>query len=121
MPQTITNNTGDGVIADQIASNIQMPDTGSSVLVGGQVHKVGNPAVAITGSPLTFPAAPGSGIINVIVQVNWTTGAASIKQNTTPGVFPTVDAGNIQIFQTVLQTTTSNLALCASNVTPDSW
>lgn len=119
MPRTNVNLTGDGVTATLLLTNIQLPDAGSSVLINGRIQVPASAALDITGSPLTFPAAPGAGIINVIIQVNTATGAASIKQNTSPGVFPTPDAGNTQVFQTVLQTTDTNLALDADNVTPD--
>ncbi|GAC1502544.1 MAG: hypothetical protein NVS1B10_07340 [Candidatus Saccharimonadales bacterium] len=119
MPTTYTNLTGDGQSANLIQANIQVPDSGYSVSITGVVQVVGQSVVSITGSPLTFPSAPASGIINVIIQINSTTGAASIKQNTTAGTFPTPDAGNIQVFQTVLGTTSTDLALDASNQTPD--
>lgn len=121
MPRTISDNTGDGVSSNLVIFSAQLPDSGGSVVIGGQIQAIGQSVVQITGSPLTFPSAPGSGVINVIIQVNTTTGAASIKQNTTAGTMPVVDAGNIQIFQTVMQVSDTSLALDADNVTPDSW
>lgn len=121
MARTISNGTGDGVTADLINVSIQLPDSGNSVAIGGRVQKVGQTIQTITGSPITFPAAPGAGIINVVIQVDYTTGIASIKQNTSAGTMPTVDANNLQVFQTVLQTTDSVLSLDSDNITPDTY
>ena len=121
MSKTTTNSTGDGITTDLLTTNVQLPDTGTTVLVSGLVQHVGFSQVVITGTSVTFPTTPVSGVVNVIIQVNYTTGAATVKSNTTAGTPPTPDAGNVQIFSTILNTTDSNLALDTDNVTPDTY
>lgn len=121
MPKTTTNSTGDGITTDLLTTNVQLPDTGTTVLVGGLVQHVGFSQVVITGSSLTFPTTPVSGIVNVIIQVDYTNGTPTVKSNTTAGTLPTTDANNVQIFSTILTTTDTNLALDKVNVTPDTY
>ncbi len=121
MPLTITNFTGDGIKDDQIAGAIEVPDSGTSYSVTGTVTPAGGSAVAMTGSPLTAPSPPGSGNIYWIIQVNTTTGALSIKQNTS-GPAPTPDAGNDVIFtQTLPAGLTDPADDPNADVTPDDY
>lgn len=116
---TVSNATGDGINDVRIVASIELPDSGTSVTVGGTVL---DPAVgtvqAITGSPVTIPAAPGSGSIYYVIQVATATGAATVKQSTT--AMPTSDAGNVVIFQQTLGTTNTDPALAAS-ATPTTY
>lgn len=120
MPLTIGNLTGDGLTSDLIACSIEIPDSGTSYLVTGSVTPKGGTAQAMTGSPITAPTPPGSGNIYWIIQVNTSTGALSIKQNTT-GPAPSPDAGNDTIFTQTLASGVTDPALVATDVTPDDF
>jgi hypothetical protein len=117
MPLTISNWTGDGVKDPIIATSIQLPDSGTSVIIDGAVTPTGGPAVTVTGSPLTAPAAPGSGSVYWIIQVNTSTGAATVKQSTV--AMPAADSGNQIVFAQTLIPATTDEAANATDVTPD--
>lgn len=120
MPITISNYTGDGSGTTKLDCDIQLPDSGTAVLVGGSVDPsgAGNP-VAITGSPLAMPAAPGSGSIFWNIQVDVTTGAATVQQSTS--VDPAaINGNNVVVFRQTLVPGNSNPALVAT-ATPDTW
>lgn len=119
MPITISNYTGDAVLTNQVATSIELPDSGTSVTITGTVTSAGGSQVSVTGSPLTAPAAPGSGSIYWVIQVNLSTGAATIKQSTSS--MPTADAGNIVVFQQTLVSGNTDSALVATDVTPDTY
>lgn len=116
---TVSNATGDGVNSVKIVASVELPDSGTSVTVGGTVL---DPAVgtvqAITGSPVTIPAAPGSGSVYYVIQVVTSTGAATVKQSTS--AMPAPDPGNVVIFQQTLATTSTDPALTPA-VTPDTY
>lgn len=119
MPLTISNWTGDGP-EPIISTMIELPDSGQSVIIAGTVTpQGGGPAVNVTGSPLTAPAPPGSGSIFWVIQVNTTTGAASIKQSTVS--MPVADSGNVVVFQQTLVPASTDEALVATDVTPDTY
>ena len=119
MPMTISNTTGDGITSNYEDYDIEIPDSGSSILVTGTVQGVGLPAQALSGSPLTFPTPPASGVINVIVQASLTTGALTLKQNTTAGILPATDAGNGLAYSIVISPVNTDLAIDPNQVTPD--
>lgn len=119
MAMTITNATGDGISVPLVAVSVALPDSGTSVPIVGRVQPAAGTAVTVTGSPVTIPAAPGSGSIYYVIQINTTTGAATMKQSTS--AMPTADAGNIVVFQQTLGTTSSDPALVATSVTPDTY
>lgn len=121
MPKTISNFTGDGLADPIIQVNIQVPDSGASVLVAGTVRAPGaTNVVTVTGSPLTAPGVPGSGITSWIIQADLTTGALSIK--TSSSAMPAADAGALMIFSdTIASTDSGNMALNASDQTPDTY
>lgn len=116
---TISNSTGDGVTSVKLSTAIALPDSGTSVAVAGTVL---DPAVGtqqtITGSPVTIPAAPGSGNIYYVIQVATATGAATVKQSTS--AIPVADAGNAMVFQQTLVPTSTDPALTPA-VTPDTY
>ncbi len=119
MPLTISNTTGDGITVDYIDCDIELPDSGSIILFGGPLQPSGGVKVSITGSPLTSPTPPGSGFIYWIIQVHTLTGLATIKQSTSS--MPTPDASNDTIFQQTMGAGSTNEALVATNVTPDTY
>lgn len=119
MPVTISNYTGDGVNDPIIATAIGLPDSGTSVSILGTVTPTGAAAITITGSPLTAPTPPGSGSIYWIIQVNTTTGVATVKQSTS--AVPVADAGNLVVFTQTLVPGASDPALVATSVTPDTY
>jgi len=119
VPLTISNWTGDGP-EPIITTAIELPDSGTSVIITGAVTPQGGGVpVAVTGSPLAAPAPPGSGSVFWVIQVNTTTGAASVKQSTSS--MPTADAGNVVVFQQTLVPTSTDEALVATDVTPDTY
>ena len=118
MAMTLSNQTGDGIVETQIQTNIYLPDAnGGNLTILGTVTPVGGPLVAITGSPIAYPSAPGSGSIYLILQVNSSTGAATLKQSTS--AMPTPDSGNIQVFADTLTPSTTDFAQDPNAVTPD--
>lgn len=120
MPMTISNYSGDGTSSVNIDSYIQLPDSGTSVLVAGSVNPVGTSgALTITGSPLTMPAAPGSGSIFWNIQVDTTTGASTVQQSTSSDPVA-IDGNNVVIFRQTLISTSTNPALTPSS-TPNTW
>jgi hypothetical protein len=119
VPLTISNWTGDGP-EPIIATAIELPDSGTSVIITGTVTaQGGGPAVPVTGSPLAAPAPPGSGSVFWIIQVNTTTGAATVKQSTVS--MPAPDPGNVMVFQQTLVPASTDEALVATDVTPDTY
>lgn len=117
MAMTITNQTGDGAVADLLDVTLTLPDTGTSMGIFGRVQVVGAAAVAITGSPLAIPAAPASGSVFYNVQVDSGTGAATVQQSTVADPTPISSASRVVFRQTLVPTST-NPALVASS-TPD--
>ena len=116
---TVSNATGDGVTSTRITAAVELPDSGTSVLVSGTIlDPAVGATVAIAGSPVTIPAAPGSGSIFYVIQVATATGAATVKQSTS--AMPAADAGNVVIFQQTLGTTSTDPALTPA-VTPDTY
>jgi hypothetical protein len=120
MSKTISVTSGDGVTSTLIQLSIQLPDAGTSVVLGGIIFAPGaGPAVTINGSPLTIPATPAAGSIYYIIQVNLTTGTATVKQSTS--VVPTADANNQTIFTDSITTTDVDPALNVQASTPDTY
>lgn len=119
MPLTTSNYSGDGVNTVKVDTYIQLPDSGTAVNVAGSVQAVGSPAVAITGSPLTMPAAPASGSIFWNIQVDTGTGAATVQQSTTADPAP-ISTTAVVIFRQTLTSTSTDPALVGS-ATPDDW
>jgi len=118
MGLTITNCPADNTFQATIA----LPDSGTSVSVTGCCNPSGVDGLtdtAFTGSPLTAPTPPGSGIINWLIEFNTSTGALDILQNTTPGTFPTNTAGCQTIFQQTLSPGQTDPSLNNTDVTPD--
>jgi hypothetical protein len=119
MPLTISNWTGDGIVDPNIATAIELPDSGSSILITGTVTATGGTRTSVTGSPLTAPSPPGSGSIFWLIQVHTGTGAATIKQSTVS--MPAADATNVVVFQQTLVPSSTDEALVATDVTPDTY
>lgn len=84
--------TGDGVNTTLVNAVVELPDSGTTLNVAGKVQYPGQPAVAITGSPLAIPANPGSGSVFWQLVVDYLTGAASVVQSTANDP-PPVDRG----------------------------
>lgn len=118
MPLTFQNVSGDALVDPFLAITVVLPDSGTSIVVQGAVQALANAMVAITGSPLSGTACPPAQITYYIIQVNWTTGAASLKTSTAS--MPTPDAGNLLIYSDTLQV--SDTALSKDpGVSPDEW
>ena len=116
MPLTVSNTTGDGVTSTLIDLDIELPDAPGTLLIAGSVTPVGQAAVAVTGGPLAIPAAPASGSVFYNVQVNTSTGVASVQQSTTAD--PAVQANSIVAFRQTLAPTSTDPALVPES-TPD--
>ena len=113
--------TGDGNLATLVQVNVGLPGTdGGSVPINGQIQVPGSAKLVITGSPLTAPVIPGSGTTFWIIQVNTTTGAASIK--TSSSATPAPDASNIVVFQSsLIHGTDTSAAFSAASAFPNQW
>lgn len=124
MPLTIQNVSGDAVNDVRLDTIVILPDAGSSVVVGGYVQPIGKAQVAITGSPLTAPAVPGSGSTFWNIQVDAGTGAASVQTSTTVDPPPILSADGVTpqvvVFRQTLTFGVSSAALDAdTSSTPD--
>ena len=119
MPKTIQDTTGDGITVPFVNFALTLPDAGGSITLEGQVSPAEMPAIAITGSPLTGPAVPGAGSTWWIIQVNYTTGAATIK--TSASATPTADANNVAIFSDVVASTDATIAVNSGDQSVDTW
>ena len=115
MPSTISFATGDGLANPQIFAQVAEPDSGSSIAIGGNVNFQGV-SVSITGGPITAPSPPGSGSIYFIIQVNESTGLATMKQSTS--AMPAADAGNVTVYSNILVPASTDIALDASAAEP---
>ena len=117
MPMTITNQTGDGAVADLLDVTLTLPDSGASMGIFGRVQVVGAAAVVITGSPLAIPIAPAAGSVFYNVQVDSGTGAATIQQSTVADPAPITPASRVAFRQTLVSTSTDPALVPSS--TPD--
>jgi hypothetical protein len=113
MAMTVSNNPQDGSFQAEIA----LPDSGTSVAVAGAINPSTPGEVDFTGSPVTIPSPPGSGLIYYIIEASTTTGALQVKQSTS--AFPTADAGNIIIYEDIVAPSNTDPALDPNLVTPD--
>lgn len=118
---TIGNYTGDGVVADLIDLDLTLPDSGTSIVISGRVQRVGQTIQAMTGSPLSAPVVPGSGYTGWIIQVDYTTGAASMKAAS--NAIPTPDANNMVVWTDKVNAgDNSSLVFGAADAaSPDDW
>jgi len=119
MPLTVTNQSGDGATATLLDVTLQMPDMGTVVGIIGRVQTVGNPAVTVTGSPLAIPVAPAAGSVFYNVQVDSTSGAATVQQSTTADPAP-ISPTALVVFRQTLGTTSTDPAITPDS-TPDTW
>jgi len=118
MPLSISNMAGDGVTDDKLALSIVLPDTnGGAVTFSGSVQAKGGTPQNVTGSPLTLPAAPASGSIFLNVQVDVTTGAATLQQSTV--AMPVAINASNRIVYSMTLTPTNTTASLDAGVTPD--
>ena len=118
MPLTRTEASGDGLTTPYVNYAIALPDTnGGAVQITGQVQQPGQAAQSITGSPLTAPTAPGSGSLYWNVNVDYTTGAASVQQSTSADPPPT--ATGLILYRETLNATTIATDLDLTQSTPD--
>ena len=105
MGLTVTNATADGLLQ----ASVSFPDSGTTVKVDGHIRQNTNePGVDFTGSTVTIPAAPGSGSIYYIIQVNPITGEPKVKESTS--AMPEPDAGWVVLTQQTLTSTTTDPA-----------
>ena len=135
MPYTVQNTTGDGFNDVLIRTTVEVPDSGSTVVVAGQVDIPGEPSpITITGSPLTIPSLPAAGhTVGWIIQVDPTNGGIatvksatdsmptpdSLSQSVTNPITGQVYTQQIVIFQQTLTPTTTDDAFDNSDQTPD--
>lgn len=119
MPLTASNYSGDGVTTNKVDTYVQLPDSGTTVPVQGSVTLIGGGPAPITGSPLTMPTAPGSGSIFWNIQVDGTTGAATVQQSTTADPAP-INGNNVVVFRQTLLAGSTDPAI-AGGASPDTW
>lgn len=119
MPLTISNTTGDGYADTYIDSDIELPDSGTVVKVTGTVQAIGGQPAPLTGSPLTAPAPPSTGLIFWAIEASLSTGALAVLQSA--AAMPPPDAGNVLLFQQTLSPASTDDALVATDSTPDTY
>lgn len=119
MALTISNYTGDGVTAPKLDTFVQLPDSGTNVLISGSVTPIGGPQVPITGSPLTMPTAPASGLTYWNIQADTGTGTATVQQSTTAD--PTLISATSVLVMSQTLTPTSTDPATSGDATPDTW
>lgn len=118
MPLTINYIEGDGVTDDSLNIGVQLPDTnGGNLTVLGRVAATGQAAMNVPTTTLAAPAAPASGSLYFNVQVDVTTGVATMQQSTSAPP-PAISANNRIVYSQVLTATTLDPALDAGT-TPD--
>ncbi len=119
MSMTVSNATGDGIVETRIACSIELPDSGTSVLVDGTVCPAGGAQVTLTGSPVTIPVAPGAGSVFYLIEANLLTGGLAVVQSTVS--MPSADAGSVAIFQQTLTPASTDPGLDPATSTPDTY
>ncbi len=108
MPLSISNLTGDGVTDDHIAVAVSLPDINAgNLLLSGSVQAKGAAPQNVTGSPIALPAAPAAGSIFLNVQVDVTTGAATLQQSAVAAPAPINPNNRIVYGMTLLPSNTS--------------
>ena len=113
---TISNTPGDNTFQ----SNIELFDSGTTVSVTGCIWpgSTGNAVeVAFTGSPLVSPAAPASGFVYWIIEVNMGTAALTLLQSTVS--MPVADPSCQIIFSQTLAPGQVDPALVPTDITPN--
>ena len=119
MPLTIAYLEGNGVADNQIAIALTLPDTnGGQLRVEGAVTPAGGTQQIVGPTNLTLPAAPGSGSIYLNVQVDVTSGVATLQQSTVSAPAP-INGNNVIVYSMTLTSTITVDSLDAG-VTPDS-
>lgn len=117
MPLTISYLEGNGQADDRLAIQVQLPDgNGGNANVGGAVQAVGQ-SVQTVSATLALPAAPGSGSIFFNIQVDVTSGAATLQQSTSAPP-AAINGNNRIVYSQTLTPATTDPALDAG-VTPD--
>ncbi len=99
--------------------DLEVPDgNAGNLLIGGTVTALNGATLNVSGSPLAMPAAPGSGILYVNVQIDVTTGIAVMQSSATAD--PALVSGNAEVvYRTQLTSTTLDPALDSTQATPD--
>lgn len=115
----MSNQSGDGVSADFIDAYLQLPDSGTSVLVTGRVQAVNFGSVNVSGSPLTIPSAPASGSVFYNIQVDSVTGLATVQQSAVTDPSPINAASRVVFRQTLVPTSVDPAT--TPEATPDTW
>jgi hypothetical protein len=120
----VVESSGDGISTDLIRITISLPNRAGSqdTMIQGYVQKVGNALVTVSGSPIALPAAPASGSVYYIVQIDWTSGTATSGQasvKVSNSGYPSPDAGNIQVFAQTLTAANPNPGSDMTLSTPD--
>ena len=119
MSMTISSTSGvSGVTTDWWDFDILIPDAnGGNLMIVGQILASGGTVQNVTNT-LAMPTAPGSGTIWVSVQVDVTTGAATLQQSTVSDPVP-INGNNVVVYRTQLTVTTTDPMLVAAQSTPD--
>jgi len=119
---TISFNEGNGVLDDQYALNIALPDAnGGSIAVNGNCTAQGLSQVAVSGT-VNAPTAPGSGLIYFNIQIDPTNGSVALLQSTSAQPAPATAADGVSlkriVYNTVIAPANTDPALDAGT-TPD--
>jgi hypothetical protein len=121
MPITFMDNTGDGITTPLINVNVNMPDgNGGTLLISGYVQLVGGAVVTITGSPISWPAAPASVpplYCNINVDAG-NNGVATAQTSTVADPAP-LNATSLIVYRATAAPTNTDSALNPNQSEPD--
>ncbi len=119
MPMTIQFLEGTGVLDNMVAIAVTLPDgNGGSLAVEGAVTPAGGSQQKVGPTTLTLPAAPASGSIFLNVQVDVTSGIATLQQSTVSAP-AAINANNVIVYSMTL-TPATTVDSQDAGTTPDS-
>ncbi len=119
MPLTISNTEGDGLVDTRVDYALELPDSGSTIVLNGTVQGAGGPQFAMSPTSLVMPNPPASGTIFWNLQADTTSGAVTVQQSTVADPSP-INTNNVVIFRQQLVAANTDPALNATDATPDS-
>jgi hypothetical protein len=123
MPLTVSYSEGNAATDNQLALSILLPDAnGGNASVAGNVQAAsvsGTPSPAFSVGPTTIalPAAPGSGSLFFNIQIDLTSGVATLQQSTSAPPSP-INANNVIVYSQTLTAATTDPAE-SDGSTPD--
>jgi hypothetical protein len=119
VPLTVSYSEGNGAADNRLAISVSLPDgNGGNAVVAGMVQAAGASAETVGPTTLALPTAPVSGSIYFNIQVDVTSGAATLQQSTSAPPAP-INGNNVIVYNQVLTSSTTDPAEDDGS-TPDS-